>query len=216
MSDLRSTFVSAFVTAAILLAAPAAFADIPAPSNDCFSAPVGSACTNAGPDEDQDGICMPGRCKQGSDTPTDASIACTECVATNTGDAGVPKNACPVETLGGSCNTAGPSFNQAGVCTIAPCGTNETCSLCELGDAGPHAADAGTKDASSHSSSSGASSASTSRGASNGQASSNSSLNGSSGCAIGAGGNALDGAWLFALGGIGLAGSAMSRRRRAR
>jgi hypothetical protein len=229
MSDLRSTFLSGVVATAVLLAAPAAFADIPAPSNDCFSAAVGSACTNAGPNQDEDGICQPGRCKEGSDTPTDASIACTECVATSSadagptcppndpnclaGDAGIPKNACAVEDLGQSCNNAGPNLNLAGFCAIGPCGNNETCSYCQVGDAGPAPKDAGVKDAApagkdggSHSSSSGASSA---------KSSSGSSLQGSSGCAV-SGSSALDGAWFFALGAIGLAGSAMSRRKRAR
>ena len=115
------------------------------------------------------------------------------------GDGGLPANHCPVENLGQSCDKAGPSMNQPGVCAIGPCGESETCSYCQVPDGGSSTTTndaAATKDAGNNEPS---------------------MLEGSSGCTIGAGaGSPLEGAWLFALGGVGYVAATMSRRKRAR
>lgn len=66
----------------------------------------------------------------------------------------LPPNECPVENVGQACTTAGPSFNEDGICTVTTChgasnpDASSSCTLCELADAGPSSHDGGSVDAS--------------------------------------------------------------------
>jgi hypothetical protein len=71
--------------------------------------------------------------------------------STASGDVPPPNECASSASVGSACTTAGPGFNQDGVCTNATCtsaspppnGSTFPCVLCQLADAGPTANDAG-------------------------------------------------------------------------
>jgi MYXO-CTERM domain-containing protein len=214
--SLRS-ILAVSVCLAGLASSSAAKADL-APPNECNSPDTaGSACTTAGPNFNDDGVCVATTCMSASPPPNGSTYACVLCQLADAGptnppdasseDASTPKNACPIETLGQTCDKAGPGFNQAGICAEGPCDNGNTCSLCQLADGGA-AKDAGTKkDAAT------AKDAATSKDAAKGEDASD-ALASSSGCAVAPhGASPVDGAWFFGLGAVGLAWSAARRRR---
>jgi hypothetical protein len=139
-----------------------------------------------------------------------------------------PPDECPTPDMAGQpCTTAGPNFNQDGVCTNATChspspppdGSSYACLLCTLTDAGPPMPEAGPPPDSGPSTPDAGPPADASP--ANEDASPEQRLSSSSSCAVGpAGPGTPEGPWALGLaalglGALGLAAGARLRRRRS-
>lgn len=120
-----------------------------------------------------------------------------------------PPDSCT--TLGQACNTAGPNYDEAGVCVASTCdhptpdgSTSYACNLCMTQDAGSSSSSGGSSGSGSSSGSSSSGSGSSSGG---GSGSSKSS------CAMSP--LARDGATGFGMLALGLGALALGRRRRS-
>jgi hypothetical protein len=173
-----SIFAAPAVLAALLFAAPAR-ADVP-PPNECDGGEMaGSSCSTAGPDNDQDGVCVSTTC---SSVHPDADGGLE--------DAAYPCVLCML-----------PDAGTKPVCGNGTCDMGETCSSCPK-DCCP-VEDAG------HSTTPDASKPAKDAGNDNTLASS------SGGCST-SGSTSHEGAWFLGLGAVGVALSALSRRRLGR
>jgi len=187
MISLRSSHCARTLAAASCLAAltfaPTALADV-APENECGAGTsVGTACTTAGPDFNEDGTCQSETCHGLGNPFADASPPSYPCLLCELVDAGPPED------------SGSPTADDAGP-TQPPDAGPPTTNDAGLPDGGhPTTTDAGSSTAS--------------------DAGVSTQLASSSSCSVGLPGGGQSAGWLFALGTIGIALSAASRRRKA-
>ena len=180
---LSATFLGVFTSAPAL-------ADTPPPT-ECTDAPAGQSCTSAGPNADQDGVCVQATCVDYPPTIDGGRISSCEICLIPGYDAGSGMlNAC--EQFSGVCVPLGPNNCPNGQVLPMECGLSADTECCFTPPGPAPEQDAGPSP----------------------DGGSPQSLKSSSGCSVPPGGSSGE-LWVFGLGAVGLAASLMALRRRS-